>query len=87
MRKQCEASDFETFEYCDDLLSILEDNRPNIKGIVEIKQFEDARTLRANYIVAKQGDYRYKGLAFNFCPYCGKPVRAKPSELLKTGIN
>lgn len=69
----------EFFDYCIDMQAIVEANRPNVKGIVEIVQ-PDASPKR-NFVVAKQGDYRYKGLAFNYCPFCGEAVRLIPQGL------
>lgn len=69
----CEIKDG-TIIPCKGLDAILE--LESGKGGVQVMQlsdFESGKFTRA-LVVAKSGSHRKRGLAFNFCPYCGHAI-------------
>lgn len=66
MKKKCGNG-----EYCETLIKCLDDKKGlSGRDIFNEETLEVTRTI----IVANLGEFRKKGIVFNYCPFCGERI-------------
>lgn len=83
--KKCRVTDGKFVEPCKDLAAAAEEGHPRgrSKGIYAWNYSNDFGPTR-RFFGAKTGEFVSKGIAFNYCPFCGEkieePFASEPPE-------